>query len=136
MAFLLSIISVQLGDFFFFLGFFVIPKIDADPVSRKLLAPPYGPKSFMCYPYWSLWSGLLCGSCGASRPPTPRTPSMPTFFAYGTRKYVMFHSQFGIQRLQAADSRNLVKAYDCGHWIQHKKTDELAADMTAFFARK
>ena len=137
-AFLFSIVSVALGNAFLYFSFVLLSLLklgpDADPPPRRLIAPPAGPQGWMCYPYWVLWKALLCGACGARGLPVPRDPPpVPTLFAYGTRKRAMFHTPEGARRLAAANPRSAVKAFECGHWIQHKRTAELAADITTFF---
>ncbi len=43
-------------------------------------------------------------------------PTVPTLYAYGTRKPLMFHSQRWLQHVQSTGGK--LVALDCGHWVQ------------------
>jgi hypothetical protein len=43
----------------------------------------------MCYVYFRMWLSFVLRD-GA---PSPRFPTMPCLFLYGTRKRIMFHDQ-------------------------------------------
>lgn len=61
----------------------------------------------------------------------PKFPSMPTLFIFGKQKRAMFHSTQYLQKLDKTDGCSW-KEFDCGHFIQVQKPDELETEMRAF----
>jgi pimeloyl-ACP methyl ester carboxylesterase len=56
---------------------------------------------------------------------------MPTMFIYGTQKRCMFHTPAFEAKMKVTDG-NVVRAYDCAHWIMFQKPKELNSDLRAF----
>ena len=82
---------------------------------------------WMCWPYFRLWGGVL----GGVAPPTPRLPMLPTFFAYGTKKRTMFHSDAFAAQLSGRRGSRVV-GYPCSHWVQHEHATQFNRDLKQF----
>ena len=87
-------------------------------------APSVDIHSGMNYAYAMQWLGEAGGFKGLQAV----DPGMPFFYAYGTRKPVMFQTE-GWLRAQAAKPGNAVKAYDSGHWVMQARADAFNADL-------
>jgi len=86
-------------------------------------------KVHMTWPYFRIYRDILC------RGPKAITPKfqnhIPTCFVYGKRKRIMFHSDGYIAKL-AKTAGCESHEFDCGHWIQTQKPDELVAVLRRF----
>lgn len=125
-------VSTWLADRLLMLFIFLSPAIGpmgwAFDWGKHMPRPLAELKWWMCYPYYQVW---FCGVFVGRPPPNPKWPAMPTLFIYGKQKRCMFHTAAFEAKMKATEG-NVVKAYDCAHWIMHEKPKELNADLRSF----
>jgi cis-3-alkyl-4-acyloxetan-2-one decarboxylase len=83
----------------------------------------------MCYPYAMAWFGSFGGFKSA---PRINGPLVPTLYIYGTKKPFQFHSPRWLQALQQHDDCEVL-AMRTGHWMMHKRAEELNQAIIKFF---
>lgn len=76
----------------------------------------------MSMPYAMRWFGVNGGLTNL----LPVDPPFPFYYAYATRKPMMFHSPQWLQQLLQSPN-NKVQPFDCGHWLMIDKADEFNA---------
>lgn len=79
----------------------------------------------MSMPYAMRWFGVNGGLTNL----LPVDPPFPFYYAYATRKPVMFHSPGWLQQILERPG-NRVQAFDCGHWLMVDRADEFNASVT------
>ena len=132
MAFAAGCLVPWVGDLL--MGLLAISPLSPDkaPPPPGVLCPPHGPRWFMCYPYLHEWAAR----CRGRRPNRRLGDELaPTLYAFGLRKRVQFHSKRAVAAL-ANDPRHRVRAYDCGHWLQHAVPEELSLEILDFLATR
>lgn len=107
---------------------FVCPAFPGDAIAR-FMARALGAKSNpaqvhagMSMPYAMRWFGVN----GGLKDLLPVELRVPFFYAYATRKPVMFHAPAWLRRIEATPG-NRVQAFDCGHWIMLDEADAFNA---------
>lgn len=78
----------------------------------------------MSMPYAMRWFGVNGGLTNL----LPVEPPFPFYYAYATRKPMMFHSPEWLSQL-LENPCNKVQPFDCGHWIMVDQADELNASV-------
>jgi pimeloyl-ACP methyl ester carboxylesterase len=63
----------------------------------------------------------------------PVDPPFPFYYAYATRKPMMFHSPRWIEQL-LKNPDNKVQPFDCSHWIMIDKADEFNASVAEWLS--
>lgn len=81
----------------------------------------------MNYPYAMQWL-RHAGGFGGLEAVAPR---MPFFYAYGSRKPVMFQTESWMRAL-AATAGNKVKGYDSGHWVMWDRAEQFNQDLSSW----
>lgn len=79
------------------------------------------------YPYFRTICDALLGKINMKFAKT-----VPQFYAYGTQKNIMFHSEYYLHKLETTRGCRH-KAYNGGHWFHHDCQDEFRRDVQAFF---
>lgn len=90
-------------------------------------ADPKTIHSGMNYPYHIQWSRRLGGYRGLH----PVDPRCPLFYAWAERKPVMFQSPQWLKAM-AARPGNVVRRYDCGHWVMRSRAEAFNDDVRAW----
>ena len=90
-------------------------------------APQASIRAQMGYPYWITWTGGHGSYRGLANPPDDK----PVFFAWGTRKPFMFHSQGWADAL-AQRPGCAALPLKCGHWLMLDKPQELHTALRAW----
>ncbi|EGD82645.1 hypothetical protein PTSG_03303 [Salpingoeca rosetta] len=96
-------------------------------------APDFSPNhgSHINYLYFYVWKALLLGGTGGTTYLKHYSPSRPTLYCYGSAKPFQLHAKSWVKELQDRDDCQ-VKAFDCGHWVQVDKADELSETILDF----
>jgi pimeloyl-ACP methyl ester carboxylesterase len=109
---------------------FVLPRILGNPIAR-FMAMALQARSVrenihagMSMPYAMRWFGVNGGLTNL----LPVEPSFPFYYAYATKKPMMFHSPQWVERL-LQNPGNKVQAYDCSHWLMVDEADALNASL-------
>lgn len=84
----------------------------------------------MSMPYAMRWFGVNGGLTNL----LPVEPPFPFYYAYATRKPVMFHSPAWLRQL-ASNPQNSVQAYDCGHWLMVEKAAEFNSSAARWLSQ-
>ncbi len=88
---------------------------------------------WMGYPYFRLHIGKLFDSAdrreGAA---LAFVPTVPTLYAYGKKKRIMFHTPGFIKKLDAQQNGGGAHELECGHWVQTQKPVEVSNLIKAF----
>ncbi|GAB5453254.1 MAG: alpha/beta fold hydrolase [Halioglobus sp.] len=78
----------------------------------------------MSMPYAMRWLGVNGGLRGL----LPVEPAFPFYYAYATRKPMMFHSPEWLAQILESPG-NKVQSFDCGHWLMVEEADALNASV-------
>lgn len=91
----------------------------------------------MNYQYFYFWLRILFGSIFykllkiSQIPKIGKVPSVPTYFAYGERNPIKFHTKnkWGKEimrrnKVQGYEGCYIYGGYDCDHWLQYAKPSE------------
>ena len=82
----------------------------------------------MTWPYFSFYRGFLSNFFSM-----PMFPSTPLLFMYGKRKNIMFHTRGVIRRCDETVGCRAI-GFECGHWVQHEKSNEVVTAIRNFLS--
>jgi pimeloyl-ACP methyl ester carboxylesterase len=80
-----------------------------------------------CYPYWRMVVDVLCGTV----PHIRFAPTVPQFFAYGSKKSVLFHTGGYLKKLESTPGCQW-NSYPGSHWFHTTQTQEFQRDVLDF----
>eukprot|EP00616_Rhizochromulina_sp_CCMP1243_P003641 CAMPEP_0118967030 /NCGR_PEP_ID=MMETSP1173-20130426/4444_1 /TAXON_ID=1034831 /ORGANISM="Rhizochromulina marina cf, Strain CCMP1243" /LENGTH=283 /DNA_ID=CAMNT_0006915921 /DNA_START=27 /DNA_END=878 /DNA_ORIENTATION=+ len=89
--------------------------------------------SWMCYPYFYLWTRML--TLRAPKMSFPPKKGIPLLFCYGAKKRAMFHTRTFLDKIDADGASKHVCFEDCGHWLQTQNPQKVIDEIQGFLAK-
>ena len=97
----------------------------AGPTRRTPMSP------YLNYPYYYFWKDAMAGKLKMEYD----LPGVPFMFAYGTqgvKKWMMFHDEEWLKRIQSEKQNRVVAFEQSGHWLMRDEPGKLNREIEAF----